>query len=149
MIRVQLPYHLRNLAKVQGEINLAVAPPVTLHAVLDALEAAYPVLKGTIREHATLHRRALNNLAEPTAGLRCEYSIWIDRRAFKVVNFPTRKIRAADLPSVPIAIRCKYKGPFFATDKNPNTAHRFSYFQEFDHQPKALSMVIQIDQPLY
>lgn len=58
MIRVQLPYHLRNLAKVQGEINLAVAPPVTLHAVLDALEAAYPVLKGTIREHATLHRRA-------------------------------------------------------------------------------------------
>lgn len=58
MIRVQLPYHLRNLAGAQGEITLAVAPPVTLNTVLDALEAAYPVLKGTIREHATLRRRA-------------------------------------------------------------------------------------------
>lgn len=57
MIRVTLPYHLRNLARVQGEVELDVAPPVTTRAVLDALEARYPVLKGTIREHETGRRR--------------------------------------------------------------------------------------------
>ena len=57
-IRVQIPFHLRNLASVDGELSLAVAPPVTLGAVLDALEAAYPVLRGTIRDHVTLKRRA-------------------------------------------------------------------------------------------
>jgi hypothetical protein len=58
MIRVVLPPHLRNLAKVQGEVQLEVTPPVTQRAVLDALEAKYPVLCGTIREHGTLKRRA-------------------------------------------------------------------------------------------
>ena len=57
MIRVVLPYHLRNLARVSDEVHLAVASPVTLRAVLDALEARYPVLRGTIRDHVTLHRR--------------------------------------------------------------------------------------------
>lgn len=57
-IRVVLPYHLRNLAQVGSEITLEVAPPVTQRAVLDALEARYPVLRGTIREHDTLKRRA-------------------------------------------------------------------------------------------
>ena len=57
MIRVGLPYHLRTLARVQGEVTLDVREPVTLGAVLDALEAEYPVLKGTIREHTTLKRR--------------------------------------------------------------------------------------------
>ena len=57
-VRVQIPYHLQNLAKVQGEIQLEVEGRVTPRAVLDALEARYPVLRGTIREHDTGERRA-------------------------------------------------------------------------------------------
>lgn len=57
MIRVTLPYHLRNLARVEAEVQLEVASPVTVGAVLDALEAKYPVLRGTIRDHGTLKRR--------------------------------------------------------------------------------------------
>jgi molybdopterin synthase sulfur carrier subunit len=57
MIRVVLPFHLRNLARVEGEVQLEVASPVTLRSVLDALEARYPVLRGTIRDHGTLKRR--------------------------------------------------------------------------------------------
>jgi molybdopterin synthase sulfur carrier subunit len=70
-IRVALPYHLRNLARVEGELRLEVEVEVggggeagsgtggrvTLGAILDALEARYPVLRGTIREHGTLRRR--------------------------------------------------------------------------------------------
>ncbi len=57
MIRVILPSHLRALARVDGEVELAVADPVTQSAVLDALEARYPVLRGTIRDHQTRKRR--------------------------------------------------------------------------------------------
>ncbi len=57
MIRVVLPFHLRNLVRVDGEVELDVANPVTLGAVLDALEARYPALCGTIRDHGTLKRR--------------------------------------------------------------------------------------------
>lgn len=57
MIRVVLPFHLRNLARVEGEVELEVPPPVTIAAVLDALEARFPVLRGTIRDHGTLKRR--------------------------------------------------------------------------------------------
>jgi hypothetical protein len=53
-----MPHHLRALAQVDGEVRLAVAAPVTLSAVLDALEARYPVLRGTIRDQATRQRRA-------------------------------------------------------------------------------------------
>jgi|SRR5580692_7337563 molybdopterin synthase sulfur carrier subunit len=56
-VRVEIPYHLRNLARVDGEIALEVAGPVTLRSVLDALEARYPMLAGTIRDHDTLKRR--------------------------------------------------------------------------------------------
>ena len=56
-IRVVLPYHLRNLARVDGEAELEVAGTATLGAVLDAVEARYPVLRGTIRDHGTLKRR--------------------------------------------------------------------------------------------
>jgi molybdopterin synthase sulfur carrier subunit len=56
-IRVQIPYHLRNLAQVDGEIVLEVAAPLTLRVVLDALEARYPMLRGTIRDHTTGQRR--------------------------------------------------------------------------------------------
>lgn len=58
MIRVVLPFHLRNLAGVQGEVELEVGGEVTQRAVLDALEARYPVLQGTIRDHASHQRRA-------------------------------------------------------------------------------------------
>jgi sulfur-carrier protein len=57
MIRVVLPYHLRNLARVDGEVQLDVKAPVTLGAVLDALEARFPALRGTMRDHSTLKRR--------------------------------------------------------------------------------------------
>jgi sulfur-carrier protein len=57
MIRVVLPYHLRNLAGVESEVQLTVAKPVTVRSVLDALETSYPVLRGTIRDHATGRRR--------------------------------------------------------------------------------------------
>ena len=57
MIRVLLPFHLRNLAQVPGEVQLEVPSPVTQGAVLDALEAAYPMLRGTIRDQVTHQRR--------------------------------------------------------------------------------------------
>jgi len=58
MIRVVLPFHLRNLAHVDGEVQLEVAAPVTIRAVLDALENRFPILRGTIRDHGTLQRRS-------------------------------------------------------------------------------------------
>jgi len=57
MIRVELPQHLRTLAKVGREVQLEVPGAVTLRSVLDALEARYPMLQGTIRDHGTLQRR--------------------------------------------------------------------------------------------
>ncbi|SPE21622.1 conserved hypothetical protein [Candidatus Sulfotelmatomonas gaucii] len=57
-IRVALPYHLRNLAHIDGDVLLDVAAPVTLRSVLDALEARYPMLRGTIRDYGTGQRRA-------------------------------------------------------------------------------------------
>jgi hypothetical protein len=57
MIRVTLPWHLRNLAKVGGEVVVDVSGQVTQRSVLDALEEAYPVLRGTIRDHVTAKRR--------------------------------------------------------------------------------------------
>lgn len=57
MIRVMLPYHLRNLARVDGEVLLEVGRPATLEGVLDALEPRHPVLRGTIRDHITRRRR--------------------------------------------------------------------------------------------
>lgn len=56
-IRVVLPFHLRNLARVEGEVTVAVASPVAVTAVLEAIEAKYPALRGTIRDHGTLKRR--------------------------------------------------------------------------------------------
>ena len=58
MVRVVLPFHLRTLAKVDGDVMLEVEGAVTQRYVLDALEARYPVLRGTIRDHTTLERRA-------------------------------------------------------------------------------------------
>lgn len=58
MIRVILPPHLRTLARVNGDVELEIAGPVTQRSVLDALEARYPMLRGAIRDHVTLQRRA-------------------------------------------------------------------------------------------
>ena len=58
MIRVVLPFHLRTLARVEGEVQLEVKGPVTQRSILDALEAKYPMLCGTIRDHVTQQRRA-------------------------------------------------------------------------------------------
>lgn len=57
MIRVVLPFHLRKLAGVDGEVPVEAAVPVTISSILDALEAQYPVLRGTIRDHGTRLRR--------------------------------------------------------------------------------------------
>ena len=57
MIRVELPFHLRTLARVGGEVQLEVKGPVTQRSILDALEANYPMLCGTIRDHVTQKRR--------------------------------------------------------------------------------------------
>jgi hypothetical protein len=59
MIRVILPPHLRTIARVSGEVELPVEGPPTQRSVLDALEATYPVLRGTIRDHGTRRRRPL------------------------------------------------------------------------------------------
>jgi hypothetical protein len=58
MIRVHLPYHLRTIARVDGEVQLDVAEPVTQRTVLDALEDRYPQLRGTIRDQSSKQRRA-------------------------------------------------------------------------------------------
>ena len=57
MIQVVLPAHLRTLARVESEVELQVEGPATLCSILDALEATYPMLRGTIRDHVTLKRR--------------------------------------------------------------------------------------------
>jgi hypothetical protein len=57
-IRVALPFHLRTLARIDGDVALDVAEPVTIRAALDALEARYPMLRGTIRDFGTGQRRA-------------------------------------------------------------------------------------------
>lgn len=57
MIRVALPFHLRNLARINDEVELDVAGPITVASALDALENRYPVLRGTMRDHVTLKRR--------------------------------------------------------------------------------------------
>jgi hypothetical protein len=59
MIRVVIPYHLRTLAQVGGEVELVVEGPMTQRSVLDALEARYPTLRGTIRDHVTGLRRPM------------------------------------------------------------------------------------------
>jgi sulfur-carrier protein len=59
MIRLELPTHLRRLANVEGEVRLEVAGPVTQRSVLDALEARYPMLRGTIRDHGSVKRRPM------------------------------------------------------------------------------------------
>jgi molybdopterin synthase sulfur carrier subunit len=56
-VRIELPFHLRNLAGVGEEVALTLAAPITLGTVLDALESRYPMLRGTIRDHTTLQRR--------------------------------------------------------------------------------------------
>ncbi len=58
MIQVVLPAHLRSLAQIKGDVYLEVAPPVTVSSILDALEARYPMLCGTLRDHVTHQRRA-------------------------------------------------------------------------------------------
>jgi len=57
MIRITLPFHLRTLARLDGEVELDVDAPVTQGSILDALEARYPMLRGTIRDHVTQRRR--------------------------------------------------------------------------------------------
>jgi hypothetical protein len=57
MIRIILPYHLKTLAAISGEVELDVPVPVTLRSTLDALESRYPMLRGTIRDHTTGRRR--------------------------------------------------------------------------------------------
>ena len=79
MIRVVLPPHLRGLARISGEVKLEINGQPTLRAVLDALEASYPMLSGTIRDHATQQRRPLLvkkiSRMNPRT-LRCPTRLW-------------------------------------------------------------------------
>ena len=59
MIRIVIPIHLRHLAKIQGELQLAVPAPVTQRAIIDALESQFPVLTGTLRDHSSNKRRPM------------------------------------------------------------------------------------------
>jgi hypothetical protein len=59
MVRVVLPYHLKSLAGISGEVELEVQGAATVQSILDALEARYPMLRGTIRDQVTGHRRAM------------------------------------------------------------------------------------------
>ncbi len=59
VIRVVLPHHLRTLARVSGDVELEITGPATVRSILDALEARYPMLCGTIRDHVTLQRRPM------------------------------------------------------------------------------------------
>ena len=93
MIRVQLPYHLQTLAKVGREIHLQVEEPISIDAILDALEAGYPMLQGTIRDHVTKKRRAFIRFfaggrdwsLEPP-GLALPESIANGREPFRIVG---------------------------------------------------------------
>jgi hypothetical protein len=58
MVRIELPYHLRTLAQIGGEVKLEIEGPVTQRSILEALEARYPMLRGTIRDQVSLQRRA-------------------------------------------------------------------------------------------
>jgi hypothetical protein len=91
MIRILLPYHLRTLAQIEGEVQLDVPAPITQRSILDALECRYPTLRGTIRDYATGLRRPLlrffacrEDLSNedpdapvPTAVARGEEPFWI------------------------------------------------------------------------
>ena len=72
MIRVVLPFHLRTLGKIEGDVLLDLPAPVTIAAVLDAIEARYPMLHGTIRDHVTKKRRAFIRF------FACEQDISLD-----------------------------------------------------------------------
>jgi sulfur-carrier protein len=72
VIRVTLPHHLRNLARVDGEVRLEVDQPLTTRSVLDALEETYPVLRGTIRDHRTTERRDFIRFFACGQDLSCE-----------------------------------------------------------------------------
>ena len=72
MIRVVLPHHLRTLARVDGEVRLDVQAPLTTRSVLDALEASYPVLCGTIRDRQTAERRDFIRFFACGQDLSCE-----------------------------------------------------------------------------
>ena len=93
MIRVRLPYHLRNLAGVGKEVELEVPAPVTQRSVLDALEAAYPVLRGTIRDIDTKNRRAFvrffaceEDLSNDDPDLELPEDVISGREAYHVVG---------------------------------------------------------------
>lgn len=93
MVRVVLPTHLRTLARVDGEVTLQLEGAITQGAILDALEAKYPMLRGTIRDHATQQRRAFirffacgQDLSHEAADAPLPYEIATGKEPFRVVG---------------------------------------------------------------
>ncbi len=94
MVRVALPYHLRTLARLDGEeVQLDVGGPVTQRTVLDALEARYAMLRGTIREHGTQKRRPLlrffacqNDVSHDSPDAELPEAIASGREAFVIIG---------------------------------------------------------------
>src|SRR5580704_15762219 len=96
-IRVMLPQHLRTLAHVGVEVQLDVDGPVTQRSVLDALEAAYPMLRGTIRDHTTLQRRPF--YASSRANRICRTNRQMPRCLIRSHRDPSRCLSSARLPA--------------------------------------------------
>ena len=93
MIRISLPYHLRKLAGVEKEVSLPIEAPVTQRSLLDALEARYPMLRGTIRDHTTQERRPLlryfacgEDLSFEAADAPLPHEVASGREPFRIVG---------------------------------------------------------------
>jgi sulfur-carrier protein len=93
MIRVMLPYHLQTLASVGKEVQIQVAEPVTVGALLDALEARYPVLRGTLRDHITQQRRPFirffacgEDLSLEPVSIRLPHAVITGEQPFRIVG---------------------------------------------------------------
>jgi molybdopterin synthase sulfur carrier subunit len=93
MIRVVLPFHLRTLARVDDEVEVEAREPVTISSVLDAVEARFPVLRGTIRDHGTLKRRAFlrffacgNDLSNETPATLLPADVVEGREPFLIIG---------------------------------------------------------------
>src|SRR5512133_2509284 len=115
MLSAIIPLMGARYTVVNEFVTLAFLHAVGTFQVLRAAPGRVPLFSAIIR--------ALNDLAEPSTGLRCINPVRIDRRTFYVINFPARKMRAADFPSFARAIRCQDERPFSCTNQNSNLAH--------------------------
>ena len=107
MIRVVLPQHLRTLAATGAEVALELSPPITIRRTLDALEARYPTLRGTIREYGTGQRRAFLRFfvcEEDWSHESVDAELGVDHRIVASVTHPARAHRVIDQHEAPAQV---------------------------------------------